>query len=86
MANYQFTFRNAQGDGAGAIAATFDDDDDALRHARELLSRHAVVDVARGDTRIASLKAPTDFGRRPRFSAHSARPRKGMAAWFRGAR
>ncbi|MES1202581.1 MAG: hypothetical protein ABUS57_14155 [Pseudomonadota bacterium] len=86
MANYQFTFRNAKGDGAGAVQAPFDDDDGALGHAREMLSRHAAVEVARSGTRIAALKAPADFGRRPRFSAHSARQRKGIAAWRRGAR
>jgi hypothetical protein len=82
MANYQFTFRNARGEDAGAITVSFADDDHALRHARALLTRYPVVEVARGATRVAHLTAPTDFGRRPRFTTRNRAPRKGLAGWF----
>ncbi|MEJ0023243.1 MAG: hypothetical protein WDN76_07280 [Alphaproteobacteria bacterium] len=83
MMNYLFTFRTARSGGVGTISAAFDDDDDALSHAHGLLAQYAIVDVARGATRLAHFTAPTEFGRKRRFAAGATPPRKGLAGFFK---
>ena len=57
METYRFCFQNAKRKFTGAISQPFADDIAALRYARRLLTVHHVVEVWRGDLRMALFDA-----------------------------
>ena len=57
METYRFCFRNAKGKFTGAVSQPFTDDGAALRYARRLLTVHHIVEVWRGDLRVALFDA-----------------------------
>jgi hypothetical protein len=72
MHSYRFSFQNAKGKFTGAVSQPFADDDSALRHAKRLLTVHHVVEVWRGELRLALFNA--------RLRADSAAPRARLDA------
>jgi hypothetical protein len=55
--SYRFCFHNAKGKFTGAVSCPFADDGAALRYARRQLTVHHVVEVWRGELRMALLDA-----------------------------
>jgi hypothetical protein len=55
--SYRFCFQNAKGKFTGAVSQPFADDGSALRHAKRLLTVHHVVEVWRGELRLALFNA-----------------------------
>jgi hypothetical protein len=57
MDSYRFCFQNAKGKFTGAVSQPFADDGAALRYAQRLLTVHHIVEVWRGDVRMALFDA-----------------------------
>jgi hypothetical protein len=62
MDSYRFSFQNAKGKFTGAVSQPFTDDDCAMRHAKRLLAVHHVVEVWRGELRLALFDARLQGG------------------------
>jgi hypothetical protein len=70
--SYRFLFQNAKGKFTGAVSQPFADDDAALRYARRLVTVHHVVEVWRGESRLALFNAELQvYGKASPASARS---------------